>query len=257
MLSRNSGTKFKRICLYHIPILHHAPTKTDPRYIFIPRAAPDFPRQYHKATKFRSTGCTTVRRFVFFLILVSHTLVDTVVMTAYFHKLSPGDRVGAIALPPFHSLGITMQLYLPLAYLVTIAVYPPQTTSNRREIPIVPTSDNILDGVCRTHCKVVITVPALLEQWAVSIDAVEVLAKLDRVVSVNSASFDGTLNHIFCRFVAAVQSQTRSGMRCGQLVSTSALRMAEQNLVLLSLREAGPKFSMGNGCGYSSQRTYR
>ncbi|KAN0080413.1 hypothetical protein V8E55_009979 [Tylopilus felleus] len=104
------------------------------------------------------------------------------IMTAYFHKLSPGDRAGAIALPPFHSLGITMQLYLPLAYLVTIAVYPPQTTSNRREIPIVPTSDNILDGVCRTHCKVVITVPAFLEQWAVSIDAVEVLAKLDRVI---------------------------------------------------------------------------
>ncbi|KAF8546313.1 acetyl-CoA synthetase-like protein, partial [Imleria badia] len=101
---------------------------------------------------------------------------------AYFPKLSPGDRIGAMALPPFHALGTIMQLYLPLAYLVTVATYPPQAIRDRRAVPIVPTSDNILDSVRRTHSKVLITVPTFLAQWAVSSQAVEALTKLDQVL---------------------------------------------------------------------------
>ncbi|KAF8548785.1 acetyl-CoA synthetase-like protein [Imleria badia] len=103
---------------------------------------------------------------------------------AYFPKLSPGDRIGAMALPPYHVFGIIMQLYLPLAYLVTITVYPPLAITDRRAVPIMPTSDNILDSLRRTHCKVLITVPTFLEQWAASAEAVEALTKLDQVVSL-------------------------------------------------------------------------
>ena len=116
-------------------------------------------------------------------------------MTAYFGQWFPGDRIGAMGLPPFHSFGMTMQLYLPLAYLATVAVYPPQTITNQRAVPIVPTSDNILDCARRTHCKALVAVPTFLEQWAASTEAVEALAKLDRVVGVVSTSIDGTSDH--------------------------------------------------------------
>ncbi|KAF8549564.1 hypothetical protein OG21DRAFT_1421083, partial [Imleria badia] len=44
------------------------------------------------------------------------------------------------------------------------------------------TSDNVLDDVSRTHCKVVTAVPTFLEQWALSVQSIEALAKLDRVI---------------------------------------------------------------------------
>ena len=143
-------------------------------------------------------------------------------MTAHFRKLSPGDRIGAMGLPPFHALGMITQLYLPLASLITAVVYPPQAVTNRRAVPLVPTSDNILANVRRTHCKVMLVVPTFLEQWAASTEAVESLTKLDQVVSVVFTLIDGATDHIFCRFLAAGHWQTRSGICCGLLASTSA-----------------------------------
>ena len=113
-------------------------------------------------------------------------------MTAYFSKLSPGDRIGGMALPPFHAYGVNMQLYMPLASLVTAVVYPPQTMTDRRAVPIVPTSDNVLGSVRRMHCKVLMAVPTFLEHWAASREAVDVLTKVDQIVSLVSASIDGT-----------------------------------------------------------------
>ena len=125
-------------------------------------------------------------------------------MAACFHKLSPGDRIGAMASPPFHIYGITMQLYIPLAYLGTAVLYPPQAIADRRAVPIVPTSANILDSVRRVRCKVLAAVPTFLEQWAASAEAVEALTKLDRVVSFVFTSIDGTPDRILYRSGAAV-----------------------------------------------------
>ena len=108
----------------------------------------------------------------------------------HFRKLSPGDRIGSMGLPPFHALGMITQMYLPLASLITAIVYPPQASANRRAVPLVPTSDNILDNVRRTHCNVMVVVPTFLEQWAASTEAVEALTKLVQVVSVVSTSIE-------------------------------------------------------------------
>ncbi|KAI9458226.1 acetyl-CoA synthetase-like protein [Boletus coccyginus] len=104
------------------------------------------------------------------------------IRTAYLPKLSPGDRIGVMGLPPFHTFGVLMHLYLPLAHLGTAVVYPPQAITGQSAVPIMPTSDNILDGVRRTHCKAVVVVPAFLEQWVASTVAVEALTKLDQVI---------------------------------------------------------------------------
>ena len=178
-------------------------------------------------------------------------------MTAYFRKLSPGYRVGAMALPPFHAFGMTMQLYLPLAYLATVAVYPPQAITDRRAVPIVPTSDNILDTVRLTHCKALVAVPTFLEQWAASTEAVEALTKLDRVVSIVSTLIDGTPDHILCRSGAVVHLRKKSGMRCGLLVSTSALRTVGLNSLAPLLLGGERRLRMESGCGYGSRRTSR
>jgi acyl-CoA synthetase (AMP-forming)/AMP-acid ligase II len=178
-------------------------------------------------------------------------------MTAYFGQLSPGDRIGAMGLPPFHSFGMTMQLYLPLAYLATVAVYPPLAITDLRAVPIVPTSDNILDSVRRTHCMALVAVPTFLEQWAASAEAVEALTKLDRVVSVVSTSIDGTPDRILRRSGAVVHLRKRLGMRCGLPVSTSASRTVGRNLVA-PLLLAGEEISrMESGCGYASRTTSR
>jgi len=156
-------------------------------------------------------------------------------VTAFFPKVSPGDRIGVMGLPPFHSLGVAMQLQLPLAYLGTAVVYPPQVTTDQRAVPIVLTSDNILDGVRRTRCKAMVVVPTFSEQWAASTEAIGALTKLDQVVSLVSTLIDSTPDHVCCRSLAAVHLRKRSGMRYGLLVSISAWCMVGQNLVPLFL----------------------
>ena len=175
----------------------------------------------------------------------------------YFGKLSPGDRIGAMGLPPFHAMGVVMQLYFPLAFLVTAAVPPPLAIDNTRMAPMVPTSDNILDGVRRTHCNVLMTVPTFLGQWAASADAVNTLRKLDQVVSIISALIDGTPDHILCRNMVAVHFQKGSGISCGPLASTSVSHTAGRNLVAPSLRATDQRLGMGNGCGCDSRMKSR
>ena len=178
-------------------------------------------------------------------------------MRAYFRKLSPGDRIGAMALPPFHVFGISTQLYLPLAYLATAAVYPPRAITDRRAVPIAPTSNSILDNACRTHCKVVVAVPTFLEQWAASTAAVEALTKLDQVVSVVSTSIDGRSDYIICSSMAAVHLRKKPGMHCGLLVSTSASRTVGRNLVAPFFLAGERRLRIGSGCGYGSRRRSR
>ncbi|KAF9223046.1 acetyl-CoA synthetase-like protein [Gyrodon lividus] len=100
----------------------------------------------------------------------------------YCRHVSAPRRLGVMGLPPFHTYGVVVQLYLPIAYLVTAVLYPPRSATDPRVPPVIPTSDNILDSVRRTKCKILITVPTFLEQWVTSKDAIEELKKLDHVM---------------------------------------------------------------------------
>lgn len=97
------------------------------------------------------------------------------------------ERIAVMGLPPFHNYGVMMQLYLPIACFVSATIYPPQAVTDARAAPVLPTSDNMLDSIRRTDCKVLMTVPTFLEQWAASEEAVKVLKNLDLVVSIDIA----------------------------------------------------------------------
>jgi acyl-CoA synthetase (AMP-forming)/AMP-acid ligase II len=87
-----------------------------------------------------------------------------------------------MALPPFHSFGIVTQLYLPIAYLVTSVVYPPRTQNDPLTLPVIPTSDNVIEQLKKIECNVFMTVPTFLEQMATSDELIEVLKKIDNIV---------------------------------------------------------------------------
>ncbi|KAG9309638.1 putative aminoadipate reductase [Chiua virens] len=99
-----------------------------------------------------------------------------------FTKYPAPRRVGAMALPPYHVYGNFVQLYVPLAYLVTSVVYAPRTAGDPLAQPVVPTSDNMIECIKRVKCNSLITVPTFLEHMTASSEAIKVLRKLDAVV---------------------------------------------------------------------------
>ena len=87
-----------------------------------------------------------------------------------------------MALPPFHTSGVFIGLYAPIACLVSIVVYPPRTENDPLARPVIPTSDNMIECLKKVECNALITVPTFLEQMPTSEEAIEVLKKLELVV---------------------------------------------------------------------------
>lgn len=69
-------------------------------------------------------------------------------------------------LPPFHTLGISMQLFAPLAALTPVALYPPTALRDHPSAATVPTSDSIMKHSLRTGVSAVMAVPSFVEAWA-------------------------------------------------------------------------------------------
>ncbi|OAX35330.1 acetyl-CoA synthetase-like protein [Rhizopogon vinicolor AM-OR11-026] len=87
-------------------------------------------------------------------------------------------RICAASLPSFHALGVIVQLFTPIACLASVAIYPPTSFHDRSAAPIIPNSQNILDSVLKTKSNAMWVVPAFIEQWAFSPNAVEILKTL-------------------------------------------------------------------------------
>ncbi|KAG6899436.1 hypothetical protein C0993_010311 [Termitomyces sp. T159_Od127] len=94
-----------------------------------------------------------------------------------FRDHMPRARIAAMTLPPFHTLGIHIQILYSMFGLVSMGVYPPQVTS-REKTPMIPTPENILEHIQRSKSNSMITIPALLQVWAQSPEAVDVLRTL-------------------------------------------------------------------------------
>ncbi|KNZ79425.1 L-aminoadipate-semialdehyde dehydrogenase large subunit [Termitomyces sp. J132] len=94
-----------------------------------------------------------------------------------FRDHRPQLRIGAMMLPSFHTLGIYVQVLYPLFGLISVGVYSPQVTS-REMTPMIPTPENILEHTRRTKSNSMITIPALLQIWAQSIESVDLLKTL-------------------------------------------------------------------------------
>ncbi|KAH9941064.1 hypothetical protein B0H21DRAFT_811720 [Amylocystis lapponica] len=86
-----------------------------------------------------------------------------------------GLKWGVMASPPFHSMGIFVQLYSPFLNGVPAAIFPPQAPA----LPIMPTPENTLDAIRRTRCTATLGAPAFLEDWVQDEDTVKLLASLE------------------------------------------------------------------------------
>jgi hypothetical protein len=93
-------------------------------------------------------------------------------------------RIGTASLPSFHTLGIYVQLLIPITSLSSVSIYPPTSFLDPSAAPIIPNSQNILDSVLKTKSNALVVVPAFLEQWAFSPNAIDILKTLEYVVSL-------------------------------------------------------------------------
>ncbi|KAF8312105.1 acetyl-CoA synthetase-like protein [Clavulina sp. PMI_390] len=85
-----------------------------------------------------------------------------------------------MAAPPFHILGMILQLWVPIANGVTILLWDlaPENTP-----PPVTTPENTIQAITKFECDATCVVPAFLVQWARNKESVQALAKLGRVIT--------------------------------------------------------------------------
>jgi hypothetical protein len=84
-------------------------------------------------------------------------------------------------LPPFHTLGVMVQIIQALRNCVAVALYPP-VTKRPELLPIMPTPENILDHLQRTKSNGIITIPYNLQVWSHDPKSVDILKTLKFVV---------------------------------------------------------------------------
>jgi hypothetical protein len=65
-----------------------------------------------------------------------------------------------------------------------VSIYPPTSLHDPSAAPVMPNSHNILDSVIKTKSNALVVVPAFLEQWAFSPNAIDILKTLEYVVSL-------------------------------------------------------------------------
>ncbi|KAF5318761.1 hypothetical protein D9619_011064 [Psilocybe cf. subviscida] len=89
--------------------------------------------------------------------------------------------LGVMALPAFHTLGLTSHVLRAAYGLCTVALYPP-IADTPSKLPVMPTPDNIIEHMRRTGCEDLVSIPALFNIWVQQKDTVEYLASLKLVV---------------------------------------------------------------------------
>jgi acyl-coenzyme A synthetase/AMP-(fatty) acid ligase len=96
---------------------------------------------------------------------------------------SPTLRTAVMHLPSFHTTGIITQLYVPLASVASISVYPPTSFTDHTKAPIIPTSDNIVEHSKSTQANAAVVVPTFIEMWSSQPEDVQWLKTLQFIVS--------------------------------------------------------------------------
>ncbi|CAE6494569.1 unnamed protein product [Rhizoctonia solani] len=71
-----------------------------------------------------------------------------------------GVRVGTMALPTFHAMGVFLQVLIPLYVGYTQVLFAPS------HVPVVPTSNLTIEAAAIAKCSHMICVPAFLEMWS-------------------------------------------------------------------------------------------
>ncbi|CAA7263093.1 unnamed protein product [Cyclocybe aegerita] len=102
--------------------------------------------------------------------LVEWTTVSLPDMKSYTPRLV----MGTMPLPPFHTIGIYLQLIQPLFGIIPIGVFPPVVHSSGDQ-PMPPTPDNTLKHLKSTKTNCLIIVPAFLHAWVNSQEALDLM----------------------------------------------------------------------------------
>ncbi|KAF9000290.1 putative nonribosomal peptide synthetase [Cyathus striatus] len=92
----------------------------------------------------------------------------------------PALRIGAMALPAFHSLGFCAQVIYTVYGLICVSVFPPVVKSPDDQ-PCLPTSNNILEHLRRTGSNGLIIIPTLLREIVECPDGVDTLRHFEFV----------------------------------------------------------------------------
>ncbi|KAH7882112.1 putative aminoadipate reductase [Phlebopus sp. FC_14] len=109
-------------------------------------------------------------------LIAVHWCITPVILE---HVDSPLDlRVCVAALPSFHTLGVYVQLLLPIASLKPVSVYAPTSYHDSTAAPIIPNAANTLESVQLTKANVLVVVPTFLEEWVSSPQSVKSLSAL-------------------------------------------------------------------------------
>lgn len=88
-----------------------------------------------------------------------------------------------MSMPSFHAFGIGLQLYLPLYAVISVTVYPPNSTSSGEPSPpVVPSPENVLEHMKFTRSNVLFAPPSFYQIWALLPEAVKYLRTLKYVV---------------------------------------------------------------------------
>lgn len=87
---------------------------------------------------------------------------------------------GAMAPPPFHMIGIIVQLLVPVYKGTTILLW--DLTPEGHPVP-VPTPENTIQTLETFGCDSTLVMPSFLVTWAQNEKAVEYLSQMDYIVS--------------------------------------------------------------------------
>ena len=85
-------------------------------------------------------------------------------------------------------MGVFIQVFLPVASLRGVSVYPPTANLDPTATPVIPTSQNALENAVSTHSNGILSVPAFLEEWVLSPEAVNQLSKFLYVVCTSPSA---------------------------------------------------------------------
>ncbi|KAI6125333.1 putative nonribosomal peptide synthetase [Pisolithus croceorrhizus] len=87
-------------------------------------------------------------------------------------------RVAAGHLPPFHTMGVFMQIFVPITSLQSISMYTPTAYQDPTKSPVVANAQNALENALSTKSGGMLVVPAFLEEWVSMPESVKQLSGL-------------------------------------------------------------------------------
>ncbi|KAH7330580.1 hypothetical protein B0J17DRAFT_632360 [Rhizoctonia solani] len=88
----------------------------------------------------------------------------------------PSARVGTMALPAFHCMGLILQVLAPLYMGYTQVLFAPA------RVPVMPNQSLTLEAIANTNCTFLICVPTFLDAWAQDENAIATLKRMKGIM---------------------------------------------------------------------------